>query len=49
MRRHLELLNAFLALRFKQPGYPSCLSDGEQYLERKGAKQGVQLTMFDET
>ncbi|HEY1691707.1 MAG TPA: hypothetical protein VGG39_06080 [Polyangiaceae bacterium] len=26
MLRHLDLLNVFLALRFKQPGYPDCLS-----------------------
>lgn len=25
--RHIELLNAFLALRFRQPGFPTCLSD----------------------
>lgn len=25
--RHLDLLNAFLALRFKHPGFPTCLAD----------------------
>ena len=25
--RHIELLNVFLALRFKQPGFPTCLSE----------------------
>ncbi len=36
MRRHLDLLNTFLALRFRQPGYPACLEDLGYLLRRIG-------------
>lgn len=36
MRRHLDLLNVFLALRFKQPGYPSCLFSGNYLIQSIG-------------